>query len=224
VETSALKAELSEFGVQRASWRLFLKMLSKANEDGRLNFFGDYARLSDKAAFKAYLKPLRKAEWVVYGKEPFGGPETVLAYLARDTHRVAISNHRLIRADANTVTFKVKDYRFEGRERYKTMTLGTGEFMRRFLMHVLPKGQHRIRHYGLFANGDRANNLAKMRALLDVAEPEGDDSKIGEADPQDADTLDQPCPRCGGRMRIIEVFEAGCQPRHVVMPEGIDSS
>jgi len=215
---------LPVFVLSRLFRRLMLDKLVAAHQAGKLNFYGDHAHLTDANTFKAFLKPARRTKWFVYAKRPFAGPKAVLAYLSRYTHRIAISNQRLVRADANAVTFKVKDYRFEGRERYKTMTLGTDEFIRRFLIHVLPKGLHRIRHYGLFANGGRANNLTKMRALLDVAEPEGDDSKVGEAAPQDADTLDQPCPCCGGRMRIIEVFEAGCQPHHVVMPEGIDSS
>jgi Putative transposase len=100
---------------------------------------------------------------LVYSKKPFGGPEAVLAYLARYTHRVAISNRRLIAADAMGVRFKYKDYRIQGAERYKLMTLATDEFIRRFLMHVLPKGFHRIRHYGLLANGSRADNVAKTR-------------------------------------------------------------
>ena len=148
--------------------RLFLKMLAAAHEASRLNFFGDHAALADTQAFTDFLAPLRKAEWVVYAKEPFGGPQAVLAYLSRYTHRVAISNRRLISADETGVTFKWKDYRIEGPGRYKTMTLSTHEFIRRFLMHVLPKGVHRIRHYGLFANGNRAANIARARELLAV--------------------------------------------------------
>ena len=119
--------------------RLFLKMLTMAHEANRLAFFGDNAALTDKRAFAAFLAPLRKAEWVVYAKKPFGGPQAVLAYLSRYTHRVAISNRRLISADDNGITFKWKDYRIEGPGRYKTMTLPTHEFIRRFLIHVLPK-------------------------------------------------------------------------------------
>jgi hypothetical protein len=215
---------LPVFVLSKLFRRLMLDKLVAAHRAGKLNFYGENAHLADPDAFDMFLIPIKKTKWFVYAKRPFAGPKAVLAYLSRYTHRIAISNRRLLRADANTVTFKVKDYRVEGRERYKTMMLATGEFIRRFLIHVLPKGLHRIRHYGLFANGGRANNLTKMRALLDVAEPEGNDSKVGEADRQDADTLDQPCPCCGGRMRIIEVFEAGCQPHHSVMPEGIDSS
>ena len=153
--------------------RLFLKMLAAAHKAGRLAFFGDHAALADKAAFAAFLAPLRKTEWVVYAKKPFGGPQAVLAYLSRYTHRVAISNRRLISADETGVTFKWKDYRIEGPGRYKTMTLPTHEFIRRFLIHVLPKGLHRIRHYGLFANGNRAANIARARELLAAPAPVG---------------------------------------------------
>src|SRR6266849_6369238 len=136
--------------------RLFLEMLVAAHHAGRLQFFGDHARLADKAAFKAYLAPLRQIDWVVYAKEPFAGPGQVLRYLSRYTHRIAISNRRLVSAGENGVTFKYKDYRIEAPARYKTMTLATDEFIRRFLIHVLPKGFHRIRHYGLLASGNRS--------------------------------------------------------------------
>ena len=132
------------------------------------SFFGDHAQLAEPAAFAAYLAPLRKTEWVVYAKRPFGGPQAVLAYLSRYTHRVAIANSRLIAFDDNGVTFKWKDYRAKGRERQKLMTLATDEFIRRFLIHVLPSGFHRIRHYGLFASGERAENIARARQLLDL--------------------------------------------------------
>src|SRR2546427_1886155 len=139
-----------------------------AHAAGRLAFFREHAPLADRATFAAFLAPLRKAEWVVYAKEPFGGPQAVLAYLSRYTHRVAISNRRLIAADQTGVTFKWKDYRIEGPGRYKTMTLPTHEFIRRFLMHVLPRGFHRIRHYGLLASGNRVANIARVRQLLAV--------------------------------------------------------
>ena len=148
--------------------RLFLGKLRAAHHAGRLAFFGDHAALAEPRAFAAFLAPLRKVEWVVYAKKPFGGPQAVLAYLSRYTHRVAISNRRLISADNSGVTFTWKDYRIEGPDRYKTMTLPTHEFIRRFLTHVLPKGLHRIRHYGLFANGSRAANIARARELLAV--------------------------------------------------------
>jgi hypothetical protein len=149
--------------------RLFLEMLVATHHAGRLQFFGDHARLADKVAFKAYLAPLREIDWVVYAKEPFAGPRQVLRYLSRYTHRIAISNRRLVSADENGVTFKYKDYRIEGPARYKTMTLATDEFIRRFLIHVLPKGFHRIRHYGLLANGNRPENIAHARELHRVA-------------------------------------------------------
>jgi hypothetical protein len=194
--------------------RLFLEKVMAAHEAGRLQFFRDHAQLAERQAFTAYLAPLRKAEWVVYSKRPFGGPEAVLAYLSRYTHRVAIANSRLIALDDAGVTFRWKDYRAKGRERAKVMTLAIDEFIRRFLIHVLPGGFHRIRHYGLFANGGRAENIARARHLLNVpttqSEPTDADS-IGDREPQ---TLSHPCPCCGGRMIIIETFERGCTPRY----------
>src|SRR6202007_896901 len=133
--------------------RLFLEKLLAAPQANRLKFFGDHTALADAQAFSAYLAPLRRAEWVVYAKRPFGGPQAVLAYLSRYTHRVAIANSRLIACDRTGVTFRWKDYRADGRDRQKVMTLSTGEFIRRFLIHVLPQGFHRIRHYGLLASG-----------------------------------------------------------------------
>ena len=204
--------------------RRFLEMLAVAHDAGRLKFFANHQALADKAAFDAYLKPLRTSEWVVYAKRPFGGPEAVLAYLARYTHRVAISNSRLIKANDNGVTFKYKDYRIDGPDRYKAMTLPVAEFIRRFLMHVHPKRFHRIRHYGLFANGNRAHNIARARELLDVqpaVEVAEDDASLDTDEPR---VLAKPCSCCGGRMIIIEVFEAGSKPKHRTTPEGIDSS
>ena len=164
-------------------------------------------------AFAAYLAPLRKTEWVVYAKRPFGGPEAVLAYLSRYTHRVAISNSRLIALDDAGVTFKWKDYRAKGRERVKVMTLATDEFIRRFLIHVLPRGFHRIRHYGLFASSTRADNIARARELLNVPAPQAEARDADAADGNEPQTLSHPCPCCGGRMIIIETFERGCSPR-----------
>jgi hypothetical protein len=190
--------------------RLVLEQLAAAHEAGRLHFFGAHAPLAERHAFAADLAPLRTIEWVVYAKRPFAGPEAVLAYLSRYTHRVAIANSRLIACDDHSVTFRWKDYRAKGRERQKVMTLATDEFIRRFLIHVLPSGFHRIRHYGLFANGGRAENLARARELLGVSPT--------QKEPNDADT-DQPptsllpCPCCGGRMIIIEIFERGSTPR-----------
>jgi Putative transposase/Transposase zinc-binding domain len=193
--------------------RLFLQMLVAAHHAGRLQFFGDHARLADKAAFRAYLAPLRKINWVVYAKEPFAGPRQVLRYLSRYTHRIAISNRRLVSADENGVTFKYKDYRIEGPARYKTMTLAADEFIRRFLIHVLPKGFHRIRHYGLLSSGRRAENIAHARELLAVPAPakQPEPPKAAIDEPR---VLPQPCPCCGSRMIIIEAFAPGCQPHH----------
>jgi len=191
--------------------RLMLEKLAAAHAAGKLQFFGEHAHLADAKAFAAFLAPPKKTRWFVYSKRPFAGPKAVLAYLSRYTHRVAISNRRLIAADATSVTFRVKDYRIEGPGRYTTMTLDTGEFIRRFLLHVLPKGLHRIRHYGLLANGNRAENLAKMRQLLAVAVPEAD---AVAAAPGTPDTLTHPCPCCGGRMIVIETFEPGETPRY----------
>ncbi|MEA3072356.1 MAG: hypothetical protein QOD29_3802 [Alphaproteobacteria bacterium] len=194
--------------------RLVLQMLIAAHEVGRLQFFGANATLADTNAFAAFLVPLRRSEWVVYSKKPFGGPEAVLAYLARYTHRVAISNRRLIAADATDITFKYKDYRIQGPGRYKLMTLATDEFIRRFLMHVLPKGFHRIRHCRLLANGSRADNVAKARALLNVPKPDAIPDDPKSADAAEPPTLSRPCPCCGGRMFIIETFARGCEPRY----------
>ena len=199
--------------------RLFLEKLMAAHEAGRLRFFGDHIHLAERDAFATYLSPLRKTEWVVYAKRPFGGPEAVLAYLSRYTHRVAISNNRLIASDNNGVTFKWKDYRANGRERQKIMTLGTFEFIRRFLIHVLPSGFHRIRHYGLFANTTRIKNIARARELLAVPKPIGDTIKADGANPDEPPTLNYPCPCCGGPMipafaRTIETFERGATARY----------
>src|SRR6266851_1150067 len=175
-------------------------------------FLGSHAHLADAKTFAAFLAPLSKKRWFVYAKRPFAGPKAVLAYLSRYTHRVAISNRRLIAVDQRSVTFKVKDYRIEGPGRYTTMTLDAGEFIRRFLIHVLPKGFHRIRHYGLFASANRAETIARARELLGLATPAAEEAV--EIDPAAAQPLAQPCPCCGGRMFVIETFEAGCQPRH----------
>jgi hypothetical protein len=199
--------------------RLFLKAFTTAHAAGRLNFFGAHTALADPRAFAAFLAPLRNTEWVVYSKPPFGGPQAVLTYLSRYTHRVAISNRRLISADAAGVTFKCKDYRIEGPGRYKTMTLPTHEFIRRFLIHVLPTGLHRIRHYGLFASGNRAANIARARELLaepvSVTQRENDIS----SKPDQPRAPPEPCPCCAGRMIIIETFARGCQPTHRPPPD-----
>ena len=188
--------------------RLMLDKLVAAHTAGKLVFFGEHAHLAGDKAFAAFLAPLRRTRWFVYSKRPFAGPKAVLAYLSRYTHRVAISNRRLIAADETGVTFKVKDYRIEGPGRYTTMTLATAEFIRRFLLHVLPKGLHRIRHYGLLASSAKAEMVAKARELLSVPPTEPD------ADQDVATEHVQQCPCCGGRMHIIETFQPSTRPSH----------
>jgi hypothetical protein len=187
--------------------RRFLEELHLAHRSGRLQFFGEYAALSDARAFAQWLAPLREVEWVVYAKRPFAGPAAVLAYLSRYTHRVAISNQRLLALDQRGVTFRWNDYRATGETRYKTMTLSADEFMRRFLLHVLPGGFHRIRHYGLLANTGRREHLARARELLHVV-PTATESQPPEA----AAAYIAPtfvCPHCGAAMIIVEVFARG---------------
>jgi hypothetical protein len=186
--------------------RCFLEALSQAHAAGQLQFFGEYAHLTDASAFAGWLAPLKKCEWVVYAKRPFAGPQAVLAYLSRYTHRVAIANSRLIALDERGATFRWKDYRAKGKTRHKTMTLTTGEFMRRFLLHVLPSGFHRIRHYGLLANAGRRDHLAQVRELLKVA-PAHAESKDAIADaPEKAIQPTFVCPDCGAAMIIVEIL------------------
>jgi len=187
--------------------RLFLTRLLQLHNAGRLAFFGKLAELSDRRAFLRHLSPVRKKRWVVYAKPPFAGPEAVLAYLSRYTHRVAISNSRLISFDGANVTFRYKDYRRSGAERQQVMTIAADEFIRRFLLHVLPKGFHRIRHYGLLAGAMRKESIALARKLLAAAPT----SEEQEADEQ-PDTR-PPCPCCGGHMIVIEAFARWQQPR-----------
>jgi hypothetical protein len=193
--------------------RLMLEKLAAAHAAGKLRFFGEHADLLEAGAFAAFLAPLRTTRWFVYCKKPFAGPQAVLAYLARYTHRVAIANSRLIAADDNGVTFKWKDYRFEGRERYKTMTLAPDEFIRRFLIHVLPKGFHRIRHYGLLASAARQANIARVRELLAASEPPTLPDPTTKATAPAPNDHRPPCPCCGGRMIVVETFERGGGPR-----------
>jgi hypothetical protein len=193
--------------------RLFLTLLVGAHKADRLKFFGNHAALADTHAFADYLAPLKRCEWVVYSKRPFGGPEAVLAYLSRYTHRVAIANSRLIALDDNGVTFTWKDYRIKGSDRFKMMTLDTQEFIRRFLIHVLPCGFHRIRHYGLLASGTRTDNIARARQLLAMPPRANQPDTAETAKDNDPPTLAYPCPCCGGRMIIIETFEPGSAPR-----------
>jgi len=197
---------------------LFLDKLRAAYRAGALAFFGKHAPLIDPRAFAAYLAPLWSTEWVVYCKHPFGGPEEVLRYLARYTHRVAISNRRLIAGDQKGVTFKWKDYRLEGPDRYKVMTLATHEFIRRFLMHVLPAGFHRIRYYGLLASGQRAENIARARKLLAPPIIPLDAIKAMGANAAEPEKPERSCPCCGGRMIIIERFERGATPHYQPNP------
>ena len=191
--------------------KLFTARLQAAHMAGRLSFFGKHANLANTRAFTAWFDTSRKPEWVVYAKRPFAGPEAVLAYLSRYTHRVAIANSRLVSADKNSVTFRYKDYRTKNRERHKTMTLKPHEFIRRFLIHVLPSRFHRIRHYGLFANGNRVANIARARELLDGPALQ-DDTKAHTQDNEPAGYV-KPCPCCGGELIIIETFERRTQPR-----------
>jgi hypothetical protein len=192
--------------------RLVLEKLAAAYRDKRLTLLGSLAKLSSPGAFTAALKPLRRRNWFVYAKRPFAGPKAVLAYLSRYTHRVAISNTRLIAHDKRGVTFHYKDYRTDGLARQKVMTLAADEFIRRFLLHILPKGFHRIRHYGLFAATGRAANIARLRELLAAMPPAEVRASPSQAEP--AEAVLPPCPCCGGRMTVIEFFERGTLPRY----------
>tara|TARA_R110002095_G_scaffold9807_2_gene15032 strand:- start:418 stop:1605 length:1188 start_codon:yes stop_codon:yes gene_type:complete len=187
--------------------RLFLSQLEAAHQAGELQFFGRHQALNEAAAFATWLQPCRQQEWVVYAKRPFAGPQAVLTYLSRYTHRVAIANSRLLTFDEHGVTFKWKDYRQQGRTRHKTLTLASDEFIRRFLLHVLPLGFHRIRHYGLFANGGRAENLLQARRLLNVVinEQPADAAESAEISQKSPYT----CPSCGGSMIVIEALAQG---------------
>jgi len=187
--------------------RLFLTRLLALYDARQLGFFGSMAHLADRRALLRHLSPVRKKRWVVYAKPPFAGPEAVLAYLARYTHRVAISNSRLIRFDEGGVAFRYKDYRRSGADRQQVMTLAADEFIRRFLLHALPRGFHRIRHYGLLASGTRRDNLERARKLLAVAPPAADDTPVEQPDAR------PPCPCCGGHMIVIEIIERRYQPR-----------
>lgn len=191
--------------------RLFLQGLMDLHRAGKLTFFGNLEGLAAADAFATWLAPFRKSGWVVYAKPPFGGPEAVLAYLSRYTHRVAISNARLVSADAETVAFRWKDYRIKSGNRQKVKRLATPEFIRRFLIHVLPDGFHRIRHYGLLASSTRKVNIPKIRALLCIQRPEHATAPEPEAEVIPL-TLREPCPCCGGPMRIIEIFRRGQKP------------
>ena len=196
--------------------RLFLEKLGDAHRAGTLQFFGEHRELAETKSFSDWLKPLRQIEWFLYAKRPFAGPDAVLAYLSRYTHRVAIANSRLLALDEQGVTFKWKDYRAKERVRHKTMTLASDEFMRRFLLHVLPAGFHRIRHYGLIANTTRKDNLARARELLidekTIESMNAETDAVDAADGSDASAT-YVCPDCGAAMIIIETFERGQLPR-----------
>jgi hypothetical protein len=203
--------------------RLFLQKLVSAYAAGELEFFNGHVGLANPQNFATLVAPLRNSEWVVYSKRPFGGPNEVLRYLARYTHRVAISNHRLIACDQRGITFQWKDYRIEGPQRYKVMTLATHEFIRRFLMHVLPAGFHRIRYYGLLASSQRAENIGRARGLLMPPFIPVDAIKTIGTNPADNPNAAEPqttnlCPCCGGRMLIIERFERGATPHYRANP------
>jgi hypothetical protein len=201
-----------------------LAMLMHAHTAGELKFFNTHAGLADKRTFKRFIAPLRHTQWVVYCKAPFAGPAQVLRYLSRYTHRVAISNRRLVAADNDAIAFRWKDYRLDGPDRWKTMRLHPHEFIRRFLIHVLPKGFHRIRHYGLFASTNRAESIARARALLNVAPPAADPQQEPDVAPDTLRVLPWPCPCCGARMIVIETFAPGCEPQWRPTPSRIDSS
>ncbi|WP_458070637.1 IS91 family transposase [Rhodanobacter sp. BL-MT-08] len=208
--------------------RRFLEELQAAHLRGQLQFFGDTSALADATAFAQWLVPLRRCEWVVYAKRPFAGPAAVLAYLSRYTHRVAIANSRLVACDERGVTFRWKDYRVHGRTRYKTMTLSTDEFMRRFLLHVLPSGFHRIRHYGLLANSGRAQNIAHARTLLqqpappvqaDVA-PTSAVNESTQTTPGGSVLATFVCRHCGAPMRVIGIL---ARAHHIRAPPSLPS-
>jgi hypothetical protein len=198
--------------------RLFLTRLLELHTGGRLQFFGAHDGLSDRRAFSRHLAPARRKKWVVYAKPPFSGPEAVLAYLSRYTHRVAISNRRLISFGEDGVTFRFKDYRRSEADRHRTMTLHADEFIRRFLLHVLPRGLHRIRHYGLLASASRKANVARARELLAVPVIKPTAAPDESSDPR------PPCPCCGGRMVVIDIFEPTFRaraPPRLCLPAGM---
>ena len=193
--------------------RLFLEQLTAAYQSHRLHFFGQQQNLMNAQTFDDTIRPLRNIDWVVYAKPPFAGPKAVLAYLSRYTHRVAISNSRLISQNQHRVTFKYKDYRAKQRYRVKSMTLETDEFIRRFLIHVLPTGFHRIRHYGIFANTGRVLNLAQARQLLSAPDPSPDPATVNDNLPSDQTHPTFLCPECGASMSIVGILEQEYAPR-----------
>lgn len=203
--------------------RLMCERLARLHAAGKLGFHGDLAHLADPDAFAALLKSQRRRDWVVYAKRPFAGPEQVLGYLARYTHRIAISNSRITAYDGTRVTFRVKDYRRDGAARYGTMTLDTSVFARRFLLHVLPDGLHRIRHVGFLANTQRRKMIARARELLGDRIPSPPPEPEAAPEPETPTHGPAPCPCCGGRMILIELVIPASRQRRP-SPEGIDSS
>ncbi len=200
--------------------RLFLEQLRLAYDRGQIECFGELQDLKHEQAFRDWLRTLRQVEWVVYSKQPFAGPEAVLAYLSRYSHRVAIANSRLIAFDDRGVTFKWKDYRCKGKTRHKVMTLATDEFIRRFLMHVLPAGFHRIRHYGLFANSGKQAYLDQVKALLNKAVESNDAESVSRVEPETVHVIEASeiytghvCPHCNQPMIVVQVFGRGQLPR-----------
>jgi hypothetical protein len=180
--------------------RLFLDRLQKAFEAGDVHLFGELAPMADPTAFRALLTKARHIDWVVYAKKPFGGPAQALRYLGRYTHRVAIANSRIKSFDDNHVAFSWRDYRQNGA--VKIMTLAPDEFIRRFLLHVLPGGFHRIRHFGFMANGHRAAKLALCRALL-ARQPDAQQTSAPGKNEQPENVNPPACPDCGGLMRVV---------------------
>ena len=202
--------------------RLFLDRLQKAFDAGALNFFGDLAPLADPAGFRAQLEQARRIDWVVYARKPFGGPAQVLAYLGRYTHRVAIANSRLVDLDEDHVAFSWKDYRQNGAT--KIMKLAPDEFIRRFLLHALPDGFHRIRHFGFMANGHRAARLALCRSLLADRQDRSEPAATADAAPQERSAAPV-CPECGGVMRVVAELPRRCNPsRATAEPFRCDTS
>jgi hypothetical protein len=204
--------------------QLFLTYLQEAFDSQQLQFFADVAHLAKPDAFAHSLAPLQQREWVVYAKAPFGGAEQVLDYLARYTHRVAISNSRLVAMTLETVTFHYRDAHHH--DKRKRMTLTHEEFIRRFLLHVLPDGFQRIRHYGLLSNCQRQEYLARCRRLLDVA-PTPSVSRVARLDyrvqyEQVTDYSLERCPACGqGQMRLVLVLTRGSP---CLLPHSQDTS
>jgi hypothetical protein len=202
-----------------------LAMLTDAHDAAQLKFFNTHAGLADKSTIQRFIGRLWHIRWVVYCKAPFAGPKQVLRYLSRYTYRVAISNRRLIAADDAGIAFRWKDYRVQGAGRWKTMRgLDPHEFIRRFLLHVLPKGFHRIRHYGLLTSANRAESNATARALLRVTPLAVEEQKQPDPATDAPRVLPCPCPHCGGRMIVIEVFARGCEPKWRPTPNSFDTS